>query len=139
MADHGFKIVLGNHDIRDVGIRYQKFNSEKKLLKIFAQGTGQVTLNNDGAGFDVQINAHDLGYAPQYIIYSQYYDVNTGLKVSEYIRVPYHLSLVGGAVYAVITPVNSSTELRLQGSSYDGLGGSYILLYSYIIYYNPED
>lgn len=138
MADHGFKIVLGNNNIRRVGIRYEKFNSEKKLLKIFAKGSGGFTFTDGGAGFDISVNVHNLGYIPIFQLFCQTYDVNTNSEFLDYSIVPILNRFVGGAVFDRYYTTMSATELRFAGGSFGGDSAVHTLNYYYIIYYDPQ-
>ena len=123
MTDYGIKISKPGFDVKTAGFGDLIFHSDYPVLKIKSQGTGQITYTHDGAGNDILVETHDLGYEPLFSFMSQWYDIDSSIKRDSFRQAPFIDTLVGGSIYSDVRPYVSDTELRFSVASFDG-GGS---------------
>lgn len=138
MGDYGIKISKPGADVKTAGLKDLYFHSKYPMLKILAYGSGSLSFTDGGAGFDVTLYTHSLGYSPQVFLWSTYYDPFTNAMVTTYQRMPLRARSAGGVIQERYQPVVDSTTLKYQGSTTGGDGASHTINYYWIIYYDPQ-
>lgn len=136
--DYGIKISLPGKDVKSVGIKDLILSSKYPLLKMVAYGSGSLSYTDGGAGFDVLLYTHNLGYNPTWLLYSQYYDSLANTLVTSFEKMPYAVRNASFSQEFRFIPTVSTTEFRYTGSSFGGSGGSKTISYYWFLYYEPE-
>jgi hypothetical protein len=140
MSDYGLKWAKDGVAVETAEIHELIINSSNPMLKIKEIGTGTINYTHDGAPTDVLVADHDLDYEPIFIVYTQWFNIDTDSKETTYRQAPFIDSLVGGSVYFVAKPYVNDTELRYTVNSFTGSGSESVSLkYLYIIYYDPDE
>jgi len=138
MADYGIKISLPGKDVLSVGLKDLIFHSKYPMLKIKTSGSGSLSFTDGGAGFDVLLLTHSLGYKPMFYLLSTYYDSLSNAMVTSYERMPFRARSAGGVIQLNYFPSVSTTEFRYSGSTMGGDGASHTINYYWFLYYEPE-
>lgn len=139
MSDYGF-IWTDGTDISEAELKNIIVSSSHPCLKFAFSGTGSITYTHDLGGEDELIVAHNLKYEPLFIVFTQWFNINTGLKVTSYRKAPFFDSLLDGSMNFSSEPYVNSTQLRYKVSSWTGSGiESITLKYLYFIYYDPDE
>lgn len=136
--DYGIKISLPGVDVNSAGIKDLIFHSKYPMLKMKAFGSGSLSFTDGGAGFDVLLLTHSLGYNPMFFLWSTYYDAFANAMVTSYRRMPLRERSAGGVIQHRYHPSVSTTELRYAGSTTGGDGASHTINYYWVLYYEPE-
>ena len=140
MTDYGIKVSKPGSDAKTASLGDLIFHSDYPVLKIKSQGTGQITYTHDGAGNDILVDTHDLGYQPLFSFMSQWYDIDASVKRNSFRQAPFIDTLSSGSISCDIRPYVNNTQLRFSASSFDGMGTESVTLdFIYFIYYDPED
>lgn len=137
--DYGLKWTDGT-DVSIATLENTIISSKYPCLKFSNFGTGSITYTHDVAGNDIVVATHNLGYNPQYVFLTQWFDIDNNVKNDTYRHAPVFDNLSDGAIYFTAVPYTTTTQLKYTVYSYNGSGSASITLkYIYIIYYNPED
>lgn len=136
--DYGVKISLPGKDVKTVGIKDLIFHSKYPMLKFKVTGSGSLSFTDGGAGFDVLLFTHSLGYKPIFFLWSTYYDPFGNVMINDFERMPVSLNSAGGLIRMNYAPEVTTTEFRYKGSTTGGSGGSKTINYYWSLYYEPE-
>lgn len=136
--DYGVKISLPGTDVTTAGLKDLIFHSKYPFLKMKAVGSGSLSYTDGGAGFDVLLYTHSLGYKPLWVLYSQYYDSLANTLVTRFERMPFAVRNASFSQEFRFIPTVDTTEFRYTGGSFGGSGGSKTINYYWIVYYEPE-
>lgn len=141
MSDFGLKWAKGDVDVDSAGIEDLLIHSSFPALKFAELGTGTISYTHDGGGAtDELIVEHDLGYEPLFIVLTQWFNIDTDSKETDYRKAPFIDTLVGGSIYFDARPYVTSTELRYSVTSFTGSGSESVSLdYIYAVYYDPDE
>jgi len=73
MADYGIKVALPGYGVAETDPRNYAFWSKYSTVKIYAQGSGTLTITTPASSNSVNI-AHGLSFIPMYLVFSQLKD-----------------------------------------------------------------
>ena len=132
----GIKVSKPNTNVFTVGTDDLLVDTTYPLLKVKQSGSGSLTVS-DGGEENTDVITHSLGYVPRVLIYGQYYDVGTGLKISNYVRYPMHTQVVG-AYNSYFDFTIDDTSLTIRGYLFDETTYSGTFDYFYYIFYDEE-
>lgn len=136
--DYGVKISVPGVDVKTAGLKDLLLHSKYPFQKIKASGGGSFSFTDGGAGFDVLIYTHSLGYKPQFYLFSTYYDSFLNTMITSYERMPMRIRSAGGVIQLRYHPTVSTTELRYAGGTFGGDAASHTIDYFWFLYYEPE-
>lgn len=136
--DYGIKISRPNVDVKTAGLKDLFLHSKYPFLKIKAIGYGSTSFTDGGAGFNVLLHTHSLGYNPIAYVYSQRYDSFLNTMITDYERMPVYERSAGGLIQQKYAVTVSTTELRFSGGTFGGSGGSKTINYFWVVYFDPE-
>lgn len=139
MADYGWKVSRAGVDVKSAGLKDLLFHSGYPMLKEKASGSGSFTMEINGAGADVLLYTHSLGYNPLFMVYARYYDVWSSAVTTNYYRMPIAGGSAGGVYYYNFTPYVNTTQLRFTCDALDGGSPADVTIYYYyFVWYEPE-
>lgn len=138
MSDYGIKISKPGKNVINAGLKDLLFHSKYPLLKLVKSGSGSITFTDGGAGFDGLIYTHNLGYAPMFFLFSQWYDPFLNTVKTEYRRMPLSERSAGGLISQKYTPLVNNTEFRYSGFTMGGDGASHTINFYWFLYYDPQ-
>ena len=136
--NYGLKVTLPGINVGSAGLKDLLFHSKYPLLKIQSKGSGSVNLTDGGAGFNIVVATHNLGYQPLFFLFSTYYDSFSNAMVNNYRRMPLAVRSSGGLLREYYTPTVNTTQLLYSGSTAGGDGLTHTINYYYVIYYEPQ-
>ena len=136
--DYGVKISLPGKEVLTAGLKDLIFHSKYPMLKMKAFGSGSLSFTDGGAGFDVLLLTHSLGYKPMFFLWSTYYDPFLNTLVTTYRRMPLRERSAGGVIQQRYHPSVTTTEFRYAGSTIGGDAASHTINYYWVLYYEPE-
>lgn len=140
MSDFGLKWAKGNTDVSSADIKNLLMHSSYPMLKFQDIGTGTITYTHDGAETDELVVTHDLTYEPLFILLTQWFDIDSDTKKTDYRKAPFIDTLSGGSIYFDSRPYVNTTQLRYSVNSFTGSGTESVSLkYVYAIYYDPDE
>ncbi len=131
MADYGLKVSQPGFEVLSCTDKQLVYSSEFGTFRVYAFGSGSVTVPNPMAVTTVSIT-HSLGYRPAFAVYSQIYDAIAGSVTTGYYLMSYTDPFGGDGS---IEPYCDSTYLKIRYGAVHAPSGS-VMAYRYFIYYN---
>lgn len=139
MGDFGLKISKPGFNVGTAGLGDLIMQSNFPILKVQSEGTGSISVPNDGATHNVTVGTHSLGYQPLFSFQTQWFDLDSGTLATTYISAPYYDGNYADlGIQAFYKPVAGTSTLDYYVSTFDGSGGTNTLNYKYVIYYDPD-
>jgi len=139
MSDYGLKWTDGT-DVSTAELKNLVISSGHPCLKFADIGTGSITYTHDGGETDGLIATHSLNYEPLFVVYTQWFNIDTDSKETSYRKAPFIDTLLNGSNYFDARTYVNNTQLRYSVNSYTGSGTESITLnYVYVIYYDPDE
>lgn len=136
--NYGVKISKPGVDVVNAGLKDLYFHSNNPLLKIYDIVSGSTSLTDGGAGFNVQVTQHSLGYEPKAELWAAYYDPFLNTEISEYELMPLTERSSGGVIGMFYTVSKDSSEIRFLGETYGGDSASHTINYYCVVYYDED-
>jgi hypothetical protein len=138
--DHGIKWSKPNKNVETCGLNDLIIHSKYPILKIAQEGSGYIELvKNPFTGYDELVATHNLGYKPIVRFSSEWYNIDNDSKETTYREAPTLDILLGGAVFNIIRPYVTTTQLRVTVGVWGGSVGNLTLNYFYKIYYDVDE
>lgn len=136
--DYGVKISVLDVDVADAELNELILNSNFPLLKIFDIVSDSTSLTDTGAGFDITVATHNLGYRPRYYLYATYYDPFSDVEITDYESMPLTVMSAGGVIGMFYVADADTSTISFSGETFGGDSSSHNIYYYCVIYYDED-
>lgn len=136
MADPVVKVSKSTHDVLTSNVSKRILDSDYPTFKLALSGFGNLVVSSASGMGSVTI-AHNLGYTPACMAFTQYIDENTGNVVARYKPMSFW-DTKGLRLFDYYQFYADDTNLYLSVILTGWVGAEKILPYMYYIFHNPE-
>lgn len=138
MSDYGFKISRPGISVRSAELKDLLFHSEYPLLKLKQSGSVSLTWTDDSGSSDSEDVAHNLGYKPRVLAYSQIYDPFADSFHSGYRVIPHYKQNTTGLIFMDFSYTTTTEKITFSCDTAGGDASQHTVNMYYFIFYDEE-